>query len=36
MHAPRAAHTSTLLPGGKVLIAGGMVGNGQFLASAEL
>src|ERR1051326_6109214 len=36
MHDRRADHTSTLLPDGRVLIAGGMVGNGGFLKSAEL
>jgi hypothetical protein len=36
MHARRADHTATLLPGGRVLIAGGMVENGVFLDSAEL
>lgn len=36
MHARRADHTATLLPDGRVLIAGGMVENGVFLDSAEL
>lgn len=36
MHDRRADHTSTLLPDGRVLIAGGMVENGVFLKSAEL
>jgi Galactose oxidase, central domain/Kelch motif len=34
--APRFSHTATLLPNGKVLIAGGMERNGVFLATAEL
>jgi hypothetical protein len=34
--AKRASHTSTLLGNGKVLIAGGFVGDGGGLASAEL
>ena len=36
MHDRRADHSSTLLPDGRVLIAGGMVENGIFLNSAEL
>ena len=36
MHERRADHTATLLPDGRVLIAGGMVENGVFLNSAEL
>src|SRR5215204_3434283 len=36
MTAKRAAHTATLLDNGKVLIAGGFVGNGGGLSSAEL
>ncbi len=36
MAAPRAVHTATPLPNGKVLIAGGMERNGVFLDSAEL
>lgn len=34
--APRFSHTATLLPNGKLLIAGGMERNGVFLATAEL
>lgn len=36
MTAKRAAHTATLLNNGKVLIAGGFVGDGGGLSSAEL
>ncbi len=35
MHQVRSGHSATLLPGGEVLIAGGMVRNGEFLDSAE-
>ncbi len=36
MLAPRSGHSATLLHDGRVLIAGGMVRNGQFLDTTEL
>ena len=36
MAVARSGHTATLLPDGRVLIAGGMVRNGEFLVGAEL
>jgi WD40 repeat protein len=36
MAVPRSCHTATTLPGGKVLVAGGMQRDGVFTASAEL
>jgi hypothetical protein len=36
MNARRSGHTATLLPDGRVLLAGGMARNGVFQASAEI